>query len=95
MLVLTRKVGERILIGNEVTVEVVLARDGKARIGVTAPTGVRVDREEVRREVEAQGPQSEPGVRRVRSAAEDGAHTPLGITGGTPVPPEAGKAVGQ
>lgn len=48
MLVLSRKVGERICIGEGVYVQVVDIRGGKVRLGVTAPPGVRVDREEVR-----------------------------------------------
>lgn len=47
MLVLTRKVGERILIGGGVVVEVVRLDKGKVRLGITAPKGVPVHREEV------------------------------------------------
>lgn len=52
MLVLTRKVGERILIGDDITIELVeIRKAGKAatvRLGITAPKEIRVDREEVR-----------------------------------------------
>jgi carbon storage regulator len=47
MLVLTRKVGEKIFIDNSITVEVVSVQGNKVRIGITAPPKVRVDREEV------------------------------------------------
>ncbi len=48
MLVLSRQRGESIMIGNDIEVTVVTIRGGKVRIGITAPKGVRVDREEVR-----------------------------------------------
>jgi carbon storage regulator len=47
MLVLTRKVGERIVIGGAVSVTVVAVVGGKVRLGVTAPNEVPVDREEI------------------------------------------------
>ncbi|MEB2285802.1 MAG: carbon storage regulator [Polyangiaceae bacterium UTPRO1] len=47
MLVLTRKVGERIRIGDEVTLQVLEVRGGQVRLGLTAPNDVRIYREEV------------------------------------------------
>ena len=54
MLILTRRAGQRIRIGRDVTVEVVSVRDGQVRVGVTAPRSMQVDREEVaeRKDVE-------------------------------------------
>ena len=49
MLVLTRKVGEAIHIGNGIRVVVTAVDGGKVRIGIEAPPSVRVDREEVYR----------------------------------------------
>jgi len=54
MLVLTRKVGESIRIGNDVTVQVMTIRCGQLRIGLTAPSDVRIFREEIFRAVEGQ-----------------------------------------
>ena len=48
MLVLSRKVGDVIYIGEEVTIEVVEIRTDKVRLGIDAPKHVRVDRHEVR-----------------------------------------------
>lgn len=48
MLVLTRGEGERIDIGEEVTVTVVKVRGKKVCLGINAPRGIRVDRQEVR-----------------------------------------------
>jgi carbon storage regulator len=47
MLVLSRKVGEKILINGSITVEVVSLDRGKVRIGITAPSDVSVHRKEV------------------------------------------------
>lgn len=47
MLVLTRKAGERILIGDDVVITVLEVRGGDIRIGVEAPKGLRIQRQEV------------------------------------------------
>jgi carbon storage regulator len=47
MLILSRRLGERVKIGDEVTVTVLGMRNGLVRIGVTAPKSVAVHREEV------------------------------------------------
>lgn len=47
MLVLTRKVGERIQIGENIVITVVRLQNDKVRIGIEAPTNVPVHREEV------------------------------------------------
>lgn len=49
MLVLTRKVHEKLIIDGSITVEVVSIDGNKVRIGITAPPNVPVDREEVHR----------------------------------------------
>lgn len=48
MLVLSRKVGERILIGDDVTVTVVRLSNGSVRLGIEAPRDMPVIREEVK-----------------------------------------------
>ncbi len=47
MLVLSRKVGERILIGDNIAITVVRVAQGSVRIGVEAPDNLNVVREEV------------------------------------------------
>lgn len=47
MLVLTRKIGERIRIGDTITVRVLEVRGSQVRLGVEAPTDVRIYREEI------------------------------------------------
>jgi carbon storage regulator len=48
MLILTRRVGEEIIIGSDIRVTVVAVQGGKVRLGIAAPDSVRVDRREVR-----------------------------------------------
>lgn len=47
MLVLSRKVGERIMIGEGIVALVTKISGNKVRLGIEAPDGVRIDREEV------------------------------------------------
>jgi carbon storage regulator len=47
MLVLTRNIGEKIIINDHIILTVVAIKGGKVRIGIDAPDHVRVDREEV------------------------------------------------
>jgi len=49
MLVLRRKVGERIIIADSIEITVLHVRGGRVRLGFTAPHDVRVFREEARR----------------------------------------------
>jgi len=48
MLVLSRKVGERILIGDNISVTVVRVAQGTVRIGVEAPDDLPIVREEIK-----------------------------------------------
>lgn len=51
MLVLTRKPGEKILIGDDIVITVLDARGDSVRIGIDAPRGVKIQRDEVLRAV--------------------------------------------
>lgn len=46
MLILTRKVGEAVMVGDEVKITVLGLRGNQVRIGVTAPREVSIHREE-------------------------------------------------
>ncbi|HJQ78833.1 MAG TPA: carbon storage regulator [Lacipirellulaceae bacterium] len=52
MLVLSRKIGERILIGDKIAITVVKIGHGGVRIGIEAPTELAVVREELATELE-------------------------------------------
>lgn len=47
MLCLSRRVGERIMIGDDITLTVLEIRKGVVRLGITAPKSLAVCREEV------------------------------------------------
>ena len=47
MLVLSRRVGERLLIGDDIVVTVIEVRSDSVRLGIEAPRSVRVHRAEV------------------------------------------------
>ena len=49
MLVLTRKVGGSILIGDDIVVTVLGSSEGQTRIGITAPDSIAIDRSEIRK----------------------------------------------
>ncbi|MBU2663088.1 carbon storage regulator CsrA [Actinoplanes bogorensis] len=53
MLVLTRRSGESVMIGNDVVITVLEARGDVIRLGIQAPRDVQVHREEVYRELQA------------------------------------------
>jgi carbon storage regulator len=76
VLVLTRKPGERVLIGDDIVITVLESRGDGIRIGIDAPRGVRINRDEIVRAVtEANQAASQLGA-----DAEDLIKATLGIT---------------
>jgi len=63
MLILTRRVGETVMIGNDVTVTVLGVKGNQVRIGINAPKTVAVHREEIYERIkrEQQGQQGQQG----------------------------------
>jgi carbon storage regulator len=56
MLILTRRVGETLMIGDEVTVTVLGVKGNQVRLGITAPKDVGVHREEIYQKIGKTGP---------------------------------------
>jgi carbon storage regulator len=47
MLVLSRKEGERIVVGRDILITVIESRGNRVRLGITAPQGISINRQEV------------------------------------------------
>ncbi len=52
MLVLSRKIDERIIIGDDIVITIVDIRGDKIRLGIDAPVEVNIHREEVYRRIQ-------------------------------------------
>lgn len=61
MLILTRRVGESLIIGDDVVVNVLGVKGNQVRIGVDAPKDVTVHREEIYDRIQAEKDQSNAG----------------------------------
>jgi carbon storage regulator len=90
MLVLTRKQGERIQIGDDITITVVRTKGKSVRLGIVAPSHVSVLRGEIARSIaaetgdstaavddEAEGPAGTSVTERGRGLGSVGVHGPL------------------
>lgn len=67
MLVLTRRAGESIMIGDDVTVTILEMRGDQIRVGIDAPRHVKVNREEVLRNIERTNNEAVTSAARARA----------------------------
>lgn len=54
MLILTRRIGESVCIGDDIKVQVLGIRGAQVRVGVQAPEGISVHREEIYHRIQAE-----------------------------------------
>ena len=57
-MILTRRVGETLMIGESITVTVLGVKGNQVRIGITAPKDVAVHREEIFQRIGKDGPEA-------------------------------------
>ena len=60
MLILTRRVGETLVIGDDITVTVLGVKGNQARLGVNAPKEIAVHREEIFNRIKREQADGEP-----------------------------------
>jgi carbon storage regulator CsrA len=62
VLILTRRVGESVMIGDEVAVTVLRVKGNQVRLGVNAPKSISVQREEIFQRIKREAGQQQAGA---------------------------------
>ena len=58
MLILTRRIGEALMVGNDVSITVLGVKGNQVRLGIDAPNDGAVDREDIFQKIQDNEPQS-------------------------------------
>ena len=73
MLILSRKLNEQVVIGDQIVITVVSIRGGNVRLGIEAPRDVPVHRQEIYEALSKQAPETQPlGKKTGTSKSETG-----------------------
>ena len=86
MLILTRKEGESLRLGDDITVTVVSVKGGNVRVGITAPRELAVHREEIYQKISEDEAASSPKP----GSSPEPARSPEPAT--SPEPPAGGQS---
>lgn len=76
MLILTRRVGETLMIGDDVTVTVLGVKGNQVRIGISAPKEVAVHREEIYQRIQKERESETDGDAPVAESSDAGTEDP-------------------
>lgn len=71
MLVLTRRPGESIVVGQDIVVTVIEIKGGQVRIGIDAPREIDVYREEIYEQVRQENLNAVANAEQIRKAVQD------------------------
>ena len=71
MLILTRRIGESVMIGDDVSITVLRVKGNQVRLGVNAPRTVSVQREEIFERIKSEDPASEAAPPRIAPTGTD------------------------
>ena len=92
MLLLTRKLGENIRIGDDVKITIVEVKGNHVKLGIDAPPSVKVHREEIYERIQQENRRAQAqqggGAPRAGSSEDGGVSPDAGSGNGLPEPPD-------
>jgi len=91
MLLLTRKLGENIRIGDDVKITIVEVKGNHVKLGIDAPPSVKVHREEIYERIQQENRRAQALRDAGTPNGETGAARPSGAQGTPPSRPENGR----